>query len=62
MYDNGSYAHIYYDDIQLLTVYSQEAGAFGAAGNYAAACTDLLRQWAAVANANDANAKAKKKK
>lgn len=62
VYDNGSYAHIYYDDIQLLTVYSQEAGAFGTAGNYAAACTDLLRQWAAVANANDANAKAKKKK
>lgn len=62
VYDNGSYAHIYYDDIQLLTVYSQEAGAFGTAGNYAAACTDLLRQWAAVANANDADAKAKKKK
>lgn len=62
VYDNGSYAHIYYDDIQLLTVYNQDAGAFGSAGNYAAACTDLLRQWAAVANANDAAKNSKKKK
>ncbi len=62
VYDNGSYANIYYDDIQLLTVYNQDAGAFGSAGNYAAACTDLLRQWAVIANTNDAADKAKKKK
>lgn len=61
VYDNGATADIYYDDIQLLTMYSQDAGAYGSAGAYAAACADMLREWAAVANANDA-AKAKKKK
>lgn len=54
VYDNGSYAHIYYDDIQLLTVYTQDAaGISSSAGTYAAACTELLRDWASVANYND---------
>lgn len=57
VYDNGSYAHIYYDDIQLLTLYNADAGSFGSAGAYASACADMLRDWAAVANANDAKKK-----
>ena len=62
VYDNGSYAHIYYDDIQVLTLYNQDAGAFGSAGAYASACADMLRDWAAIANANDAKAKVAKDK
>ncbi|MBQ3540121.1 MAG: M48 family metalloprotease [Phascolarctobacterium sp.] len=54
VYDNGSYAHIYYDDIQLLTVYNQDAvGVTPDAGSYAAACTKMLREWAPIANYND---------
>ena len=60
--DNGSYAHIYYDDIQILTLYTQDAGAWGSAGAYAGACVDMLRNWAVVANANDAKEAAKAKK
>ena len=60
--DNGSYAHIYYDDIQILTLYTQDAGAWGSAGAYAGACVDMLRDWAVVANENDAKAAAKAKK
>ena len=62
VYDNGSYAHIYYDDIQLLTLYTQDAGAWGSAGAYASACVDMLRNWAVVANENDSKAAAKDKK
>ena len=54
VYDNGSSAHIYYDDIQLLTVYNQDAvGISPDAGAYAAACTKMLREWASIANYND---------
>lgn len=62
VYDNGSYAHIYYDDIQILTLYTQDAGAWGSAGAYASACVNMLRDWAVVANENDAKAAAKAKK
>ena len=62
VYDNGSYAHIYYDDIQVLTLYTQDAGAWGSAGAYASACVDMLRDWAVLANENDAKAAAKEKK
>lgn len=62
VYDNGSYAHIYYDDIQVLTLYIQDAGAWGSAGAYASACVDMLRDWAVIANENDAKAAAKAKK
>ena len=63
VYDNGSSATLYYEDIQLLTVYNQDAYAagFGDAGSYANGCAQLLREWAPVANANDA-AKADKDK
>ena len=56
MYDNGSSATLYYEDVQLLTVYNQDAYAagFGDAGSYANGCAQLLREWAPVANANDA--------
>ncbi len=61
VYDNGSSAHIYYDDIQLLTVYTQDAaGISSSAGTYAAACTSMLRDWAKIANHNDAIKKDKK--
>ena len=62
VYDNGSYAHIYYDDIQVLTLYTQDAGAWGSAGAYASACVDMLRDCAVIANENDAKAAAKAKK
>ena len=62
VYDNGSYAHIYYDDIQILTLYNQDAGAWGSAGAYASACVDMLRDWAVIANENDAKAASKDKK
>ena len=62
VYDNGSYAHIYYDDIQVLTLYTQDAGAWGSAGAYDSACVDMLRDWAVIANENDAKAAAKAKK
>ena len=63
VYDNGSSATLYYEDVQLLTVYNQDAYAagFGDAGSYANGCAQLLREWAPVANANDA-AKADKDK
>ena len=63
VYDNGGSATIYYDDIEILTVYNQDAyaGGFGSAGSYAAACTELLRQWVPVANANDTAVPSKNK-
>ena len=54
VYDNGNKADIYYDDIQLLTVYAQDAaGVCPSAGAYAAACTKMLKEWAPIANRND---------
>ena len=54
VYDNGSSADIYYDDIQLLTVYNQDAAGISPnAGAYAAACTKMLREWVPIANRND---------
>ncbi len=60
VYDNGSSADIYYDDIQLLTVYNQDAAGISPnAGAYAAACTKMLREWAPIANRNDKTKKDK---
>lgn len=60
VYDNGGNATLYYDDIQLLTVYTKDAraGGFASAGAYANACSAMLRDWAKIANAE----KTKKKK
>ena len=48
VYDRGGRATIYYEDIEVFTVYRQDANAadFDSAGSYAAACTKLLREWA----------------
>ena len=46
----------------MLTLYTQDAGAWGSAGAYASACVDMLRNWAVIANENDAKAAAKDKK
>lgn len=62
VHDNGSTADIYYDDIQVLRLYQQDAGAFGSAGAYASACADMLREWAPLANANDAKPQSSNKK
>lgn len=59
VYDNGASADIYYDDIQVLRVYRQDAGAFGSAGAYASACADMLRDWAKTANSAPVNASKK---
>lgn len=60
VYDNGQEADIYYDDIQLLRVYEQDAGSFGSAGAYASACADKLREWAKIANSKMTEADLKK--
>ncbi len=48
--DEGSRATIYYDDIQVYTVYDQDGAGFGGAGAYASACVSLLRNWANQVN------------
>ena len=44
--DEGEKATIYYEDTQLLTVYSEENANFSEAGAYANHCTALFRTWA----------------
>ena len=60
VYDNGEEADIYYDDIQLLRLYEQDAGAFGSAGACASACADKLREWSKIANSKMTEADLKK--
>lgn len=45
--DHGDKADIYYDDIQVFTVYPQDAFAagYGSSGSYAGACVARLRDW-----------------
>lgn len=50
VYDNGSSADIYYDDIQVFRLYNQDAGTFGSAGAYARACGEMLKNWANMVN------------
>ena len=52
VYDNGQTADVYYDDIQVMTVYSQDAYAAGfkTPGAYADNCAQSFRQWAVIAN------------
>lgn len=57
VYDEGRTADLYYDDIQLLTFYTQDAGSYGTAGAYASACADSLRKWAVIANASPVKVK-----
>ncbi len=49
VYDNGAYAHIYYDDIQLHTIYRQDTDG-RSAGAYAAAVVDKFKLWAEMVN------------
>ncbi|MDO4177857.1 MAG: M48 family metallopeptidase [Phascolarctobacterium sp.] len=61
VYDNGSSADIYYDDIQVLRLYTQDAGSFGSAGSYARACSEMLKDWANKVNNGTISNKKKKK-
>lgn len=49
--DRGSEATLYYDDLQLLTLYPIDASGFDSVGAYANACVKILRDWAPIANA-----------
>ena len=63
VYDNGGSADIYYDDIQVLRLYTQDAGNWGSAASYANACVDILKDWSNKVNtgAFDKPSKDKKK-
>lgn len=50
VYDNGRTADIYYEDIQLYTVYPQDVPAGSTAGNFAATCAESFKSWALLAN------------
>ena len=52
VYDQGDTADIYYDDIQIMTVYKQDAYAAGfkTSSSYANWCAERLREWIPVAN------------
>ncbi len=49
--NHGNRATIYYDDIEVINLYPQDAKGFGSLGSYANACTGLLRNWANMVNA-----------
>lgn len=59
VYDYGTTADIYYDDIQLYTIYVQDAQPSATPGSYAANCVESLKIWANWAN-TQAEKKAKK--
>lgn len=48
--DSGAWADVYYDDIELVRFYLQDAGTFKTAGAYAAYVAEKLREWADIAN------------
>lgn len=52
VYDQGDTADIYYDDIQVFTVYSQDAYSAGykTSGAYAAVCAQKFREWIPYGN------------
>lgn len=52
VYYMGKTADIYYDDIQLYTIYPQDTPAGMTAGSYAAKVVDHLRQWGEIVNKN----------
>jgi len=51
VYDKGNTADIYYEDIQLHTIYAQEAPLNSTLGLYAAQCTEQLKEWIKITNA-----------
>lgn len=50
--DYGNTADIYYDDIQLIRLYPQDAIGYRSVGAYAAACVQQLQQWGLVVNSS----------
>lgn len=50
VYDHGKTADLYYEDIQLYTIYPQDLTKGHTAGSYAAQCLESLKAWAALAN------------
>ncbi|MCQ2373394.1 MAG: M48 family metalloprotease [Phascolarctobacterium sp.] len=50
VYDYGTTADIYYDDIQLYTVYPQDTQQNTTPGSCAANCVESLKTWANIAN------------
>ena len=50
VFDNGKTADIYYDDIQLYTIYIHDTKAGLTPGAYAAQCVEKLRVWADMVN------------
>jgi len=50
VYDSGTTADIYYDDIQLYTIYPQDTPAGKTVGQYAASCTEQLKLWGKMVN------------
>lgn len=59
VYDNGTTADIYYDDIQLYTIYPQDVQSNLTPGAYAANCIESLKEWAIFVN-SQTEKKAKK--
>lgn len=61
VYDRGDTAEIYYDDIQVFTVYRQDAfsAGFKTAGAYAATCAQAFRAWIPIANSKQLKVKEK---
>lgn len=50
VYDNGASADIYYDDIQLYTIYPQDVPNNHTLNSYAALCADSFKTWAKTVN------------
>lgn len=50
VFDNGKTADIYYDDIQLYTIYMHDTTAGLTPGAYAAQCVEKLHEWAEMVN------------
>ena len=50
VFESSDRAEIYYEDIQLHTVYRQDAAGFASIGACAADCVDRFRQWAEKVN------------
>lgn len=50
VYDNGNTSDIYYDDIQLYTIYPQDVPKNHTVSSYAALCADSFKLWAQTAS------------
>ena len=50
VFESNDKAEIYYEDIQLYTVYKQDAAGFAGIGACAADCVERFREWAEKVN------------